>query len=160
MFSFRYHIWRNAATDRAFQTTIRPDAGARPDGCSVFTGIRRGSSAEMRANHQSALTPPGGSCEDNSSGMKATAVEVEKIDGPGLARAGFKAHCPHCRQESVFVRARVSNTRHLLLTLATGGLWGVVWAGLLLGKGMRPWRCGMCGWHKPEFRKIGETLSP
>jgi hypothetical protein len=78
---------------------------------------------------------------------------MEKTEGLGKGRAGFTAHCPHCREERVFIHARLSIRRHLILTILTGGLWGVVWAALLIGKSLRPWRCSVCGWHKPEFRK-------
>jgi len=87
--------------------------------------------------------------------MKDIEGEAGKNAGLGLERTGFTAHCPHCRRESVFIHVRVSNRRHLLLTLLTGGLWCVVWIGLLFGKCLRPWRCAVCGWHKAEFRKTG-----
>ncbi len=77
-----------------------------------------------------------------------------------MERTGFRAHCPHCRGESIFIHARVSNRRHLVLTVLTGGIWFPVWAALLLGKCLRPWRCGVCGWHKPEFRKTGQSRTP
>ena len=78
-------------------------------------------------------------------------------EGPGTMRRGFVAHCPHCRQQSLFVHARISHGRHLLLTLVTGGLWAFLWIGLCISKALRPWRCESCGWHKPEFRTTLRT---
>jgi hypothetical protein len=78
---------------------------------------------------------------------------IEGNAGLGSGRAGFTAHCPHCRQEQTFVHAHLSHRRHLLLTILTAGIWSVVWMALFIGKCLRPWRCGVCGWHKPEFRK-------
>jgi hypothetical protein len=85
---------------------------------------------------------------------------MENNEGLGSGRAGFKAHCPHCRREEDFIHARLSCRRHLLLTILTAGLWSVVWAALLLGKCLRPWRCSICGWHKPEFRKTVQVPVP
>ncbi len=85
--------------------------------------------------------------------MKESEGEAEKSGGSGAERTGFAAHCTHCRRETIFTHVRVSNRRHLLLTVVTGGLWSLVWAALLVGKGLRPWRCSVCGWHKPECRK-------
>jgi rubredoxin len=78
--------------------------------------------------------------------------------GSGPERIGFTAHCPHCRRESVFIHARIRNRLHLLLTLLTGGVWCLVWFALLFGKSLRPWRCRICGWHKPEFRNTGRLF--
>ena len=85
---------------------------------------------------------------------------MEKNEGLGLGRAGFTAHCPRCRQDEVFVRARLSHRRHLLLTLLTAGLWSIVWAALIVGICLRPWRCRACGWHKPEFRNANRRAGP
>jgi len=73
---------------------------------------------------------------------------------PGSGTGGFAAHCPHCRRESVFIEGRVAHRKHLLLTIVTAGLWLVPWAAMILGKLLRPYRCQVCGWHKPEFRKL------
>jgi hypothetical protein len=77
---------------------------------------------------------------------------------PGLE--GFTAHCPRCRQESLFVEAHIAHRKHLLLTLVTAGLWLVPWCALILGKTLRPYRCYVCGWHKPEFRKTTQISLP
>ena len=71
---------------------------------------------------------------------------------PGADRKGFTAHCPRCRREQLFTRTQLSIAPHLILSILTAGLWTIVWACLLAGKALRPWRCSVCGWHKPEFR--------
>jgi predicted RNA-binding Zn-ribbon protein involved in translation (DUF1610 family) len=76
----------------------------------------------------------------------------------GAESTGFTAHCPNCRRETVWVKARISHGWHLLLIVVTGGLWTVSWLALLIGKVMRPWRCEVCGWHKPEFRNKAPEL--
>ncbi len=64
----------------------------------------------------------------------------------------FAAHCASCRCERVFVRPPTGNLRHLILTLLTGGLWLIVWLAVSIERSIRPWRCEICGWHKPEAR--------
>jgi len=48
---------------------------------------------------------------------------------------------------------KVVHCRHLVLTILTAGLWSISWLILCVGKALRPWRCSVCGWHKPEFRQ-------
>jgi hypothetical protein len=86
---------------------------------------------------------------DAATGARGCTKETD----PGSGTGGFVAHCPHCRGESIFLETRVSTRKHLLLTLVTAGLWLIPWSALLMGKVLRPYRCGVCGWHKPEFRK-------
>jgi hypothetical protein len=85
---------------------------------------------------------------------------MEKMSEAGMGRTGFKAHCPHCRCDRMFVHARIANWLHLLLTIVTAGLWAIVWLAVFIGKSLRPWRCAACGWHKPEFRKITPDPGP
>jgi hypothetical protein len=75
-----------------------------------------------------------------------------KGPGAGAGLGGFAAHCPRCRRESIFVEAHIAHRKHLLLMIATAGLWLVPWCAMILGKLLRPHRCYVCGWHKPEFR--------
>jgi hypothetical protein len=35
--------------------------------------------------------------------------------------------CPHCREEVMVACAAGTDLLHLVLTLVTGGLWGIVW---------------------------------
>jgi hypothetical protein len=85
--------------------------------------------------------------------MEGTEGNAGKSEELGAERTGFTAHCAHCRAERLFVHVRVAVWRHALLAVLTGGLWLMVWAALMMGKWMRPWRCAVCGWHKAEFRK-------
>ena len=62
------------------------------------------------------------------------------------------AYCSSCRSKNYFIPAELNHRRHLLLTLATLGLWAVVWFIFTLGAVLRPYRCEECGWYKPEFR--------
>lgn len=62
------------------------------------------------------------------------------------------AYCARCRHRHIFVRASVNHPIHLLLSIATLGIWLVSWAAICIGNVLRPWRCEHCGWHKPEFR--------
>lgn len=117
--------------------------------------------AEPAYSSMRRLTKPG-ACDNHAPWPDGHGGEMEKQEAgateqkneiPGLGRAGFKAHCPHCRHETLFVRARLSNRRHLLLTIVTAGLWAIAWCTLFIGKCLRPWRCSLCGWHKPEFHR-------
>ena len=62
-----------------------------------------------------------------------------------------RAHCPRCRHQQTFIKARLNHPLHLVLSLLTAGLWLVSWAALCVGKVLRPWRCEHCGWHSPVF---------
>ena len=84
--------------------------------------------------------------------------EMENIEAPGKDRDGIRAFCTHCRREQTFIHAPLSNRFHLILTVVTFGLWLPVWAALLFGRSLRPWRCKQCGWHKPEFRGTTRVL--
>jgi hypothetical protein len=92
--------------------------------------------------------------------MEGTEGNAGKKAGLGLEPTGFTAHCPHCRRETLFIPARIRHSRHLLIIVLTAGLWTIVWAALVLGKCLRPWRCSVCGWHKPEFRKNSPLPAP
>ncbi|MGA3170614.1 MAG: hypothetical protein ABSE62_06335 [Chthoniobacteraceae bacterium] len=85
---------------------------------------------------------------------------MEKEAEPGPDRIGIKAHCSHCRCERLFVHARLEVRRHLIITILTTGLWLPVWAALFFSKSLRPWRCGVCQWHKPEFRNPPSPFQP
>lgn len=86
-------------------------------------------------------------------GMDGAQGITEANGERGTSRVGFTAYCPHCRMETLFTHLKVANRRHLILSILTGGLWIVVWLAVLLGRLLRPWRCSVCGWHKPEFLK-------
>ena len=50
--------------------------------------------------------------------------------------------CPNCRQPRNARRKRPNHIVHALLTLATAGLWVVVW--LVDAYGCPAWRCTVC----------------
>jgi hypothetical protein len=77
---------------------------------------------------------------------------TEKPAIESACRDGIVAYCASCRCERVFVRRRVNHLLHLLATVLSLGLWLVVWLGISFEGALRPWRCKICGWHKPEFR--------
>jgi len=79
--------------------------------------------------------------------------ESGQAEGEMADRLGVVAHCSVCREERLFVRARIRHARHLSAAVLTGGLWLVAWLALIIERALRPWRCGECGWHKPEFRR-------
>jgi len=63
------------------------------------------------------------------------------------------AYCAHCRSLERFIPTKVANHRYLIFSLLTGGVWLIPWLTAVIGKAMRPLRCKVCGWHKPEFRR-------
>lgn len=52
------------------------------------------------------------------------------------------AYCATCRQPHPVQRPRHRHHLHLRLTLATAGLWSIVWFALVYRAG--PWRCAIC----------------
>ncbi len=53
--------------------------------------------------------------------------------------------CYACGRQTVMVKRRVNHLLHLLLSLATLGLWLVVWAALGFRNSERPPYCERCG---------------
>jgi hypothetical protein len=75
------------------------------------------------------------------------------------AGRGISAHCACCKCQRDFVRHFPRHCVHLLFSIFTGGLWLFGWLVLCVECALRPWRCGTCGWHKPEFRRpLEDTL--
>jgi hypothetical protein len=79
-------------------------------------------------------------------------------------RDEFTAHCSSCDSQQSFKRRRIRHALHLLGAILTAGLWSIGWIAISIETALRPWRCRMCGWHKPEFRmplkealRMGET---
>jgi hypothetical protein len=66
----------------------------------------------------------------------------------------MEAYCAQCRQPRVFAEVKINHRLHLILSLATGGLWLAIWMAAGLWSELRPWRCRQCGWHKPESRPL------
>lgn len=52
-------------------------------------------------------------------------------------------HCPTCAQQRLIRQQRPTHVLHLLLTIFTFGLWGIVW--LILASRESPARCTFCG---------------
>jgi len=72
----------------------------------------------------------------------------------GEMNSALPAYCSCCGEVTRFSRQRVPHLRHACSTLLTAGLWSFVWLGSAISAGMRPWRCSVCGWHKPEFSRV------
>ena len=76
----------------------------------------------------------------------------------GLEDAGrLHAYCARCRHPHVFVRTETNHGVHLLLSVATLGVWLVSWASACIGNIFQPWRCEHCGWHKPESIPLSDA---
>jgi len=86
------------------------------------------------------------------SGILILKVEHEKQEH-------FQAHCTRCKCGRMFVKHQVNHAGHLLATLLTGGLWAISWIAVCIEGSLRPWRCEVCGWHKPECRVSPSTAA-
>jgi hypothetical protein len=53
--------------------------------------------------------------------------------------------CPECRSKTAHHRNGPSHGLHLVLTIVTFGLWGLVWLFLVLVGAFQPWTCSKCG---------------
>lgn len=53
-------------------------------------------------------------------------------------------YCPHCQSRVLAVGTTPNHMLHLVLTLLTCGLWGVVWLLVVVGK-IGGYRCVKCG---------------
>ena len=73
-------------------------------------------------------------------------------------------YCPFCQEEIMIACTPGTDLLHLALTLATGGLWGIVW--LYCRFHARTCVCCQCGRKLPRsrlkmaFTSIPETLLP
>ena len=61
----------------------------------------------------------------------------------GLAQT--QAFCGTCSGPALFQKGGINHGRHLVLTLLTVGLWGLVWITLSLVYLLNPYRCARCG---------------
>jgi len=52
--------------------------------------------------------------------------------------------CERCQCDREFSRRAAAHKRHLGLTIATLGLWGVGWLWAAMAARKRPWRCTSC----------------
>jgi hypothetical protein len=75
----------------------------------------------------------------------------------------IRAHCPRCRHQQLFVRAKINHLLHFTLSILTAGLWLISWVAICIGRVVRPWRCEHCAWHSPDFgmdqRPAGRMIS-
>lgn len=53
--------------------------------------------------------------------------------------------CYVCDQQRLFQKPRINHVLHLILTLVTVGLWGIVWIILGISNSAKPLRCTACG---------------
>lgn len=62
--------------------------------------------------------------------------------------------CVHCGQQRLTHRQSTNHVLHLILTLVTLGLWGIVWAIVAFNNRSKPGRCSVCGSavsaHQPQ----------
>jgi hypothetical protein len=54
------------------------------------------------------------------------------------------SYCSHCAKERKFRRHVAHHVTHLVLTVATGGLWGIAWFSIWWGERKQPWHCKDC----------------
>jgi len=80
-------------------------------------------------------------------------VEHDEASGKRIKVRKIRAFCARCKHKQSFEMTTINHSMHLLLTILTGGLWGISWMAHVVGMGIRPWRCKHCGWHKPELKK-------
>jgi hypothetical protein len=52
--------------------------------------------------------------------------------------------CSYCQKHTLATGTKPNHTLHLILTILTGGLWGIVWILITLGK-IGGYRCTQCG---------------
>ena len=52
--------------------------------------------------------------------------------------------CTHCERKVLAIKNQVNHIFHLILTICTGGIWGIVWVLMAAGTAGR-YRCSRCG---------------
>lgn len=60
----------------------------------------------------------------------------------------ISAYCPTCNRQSMFQKQKINHILHLILTVLTFGVWGVVWICLAISNSSKPVRCVQCGLPK------------
>jgi hypothetical protein len=71
-------------------------------------------------------------------------------------------YCQRCGQNRRFTRRCTDGRRHLVATIVTFGLWGIVWLVLRRRDAARPWHCCICSTNQkptdepPEARELRE----
>ena len=54
-------------------------------------------------------------------------------------------YCKQCQKQMRIEKQNPNHILHLLLTIITGGFWGIIWLLLSLDLMMRSWICPVCG---------------
>jgi hypothetical protein len=52
--------------------------------------------------------------------------------------------CEECQRHVLIIRPQCNHLLHFFLTIATFGVWAMVWFGLSVSP-PEPWRCSTCG---------------
>lgn len=61
------------------------------------------------------------------------------------------AYCPVCQRQTLYAKEGLNHVLHLILTLVTLGLWGIVWIILGIASAAKPTRCTQCGTTRKEI---------
>jgi hypothetical protein len=64
---------------------------------------------------------------------------------PFRSRHYTSFHCERCGTDRRFTKQCVEHGRHIIATVLTCGLWGIVWYLTSRGQSEEPWRCCKCG---------------
>jgi hypothetical protein len=62
-----------------------------------------------------------------------------------MAQVESSGYCPTCKQRRLIRRRGTNHVLHLILTVLTLGLWGIVWIALAINNRSHPSRCTVCG---------------
>jgi hypothetical protein len=62
-----------------------------------------------------------------------------------MAEKQSTAFCHVCNQQRLYMKPRINHVLHLILTIVTAGLWGIVWIILGISNSSKPLRCTACG---------------
>jgi hypothetical protein len=66
--------------------------------------------------------------------------------------------CERCERMTLFQKRGINHVLHLILSVPTLGLWGLVWIVLAMTKSAEPYYCSRCGWAEGYFP--GELEQP
>jgi hypothetical protein len=62
-----------------------------------------------------------------------------------MALAQTSGWCHVCQQQRMMTKPKINHVLHLILTLVTFGLWGLVWLTLGIISANKGFRCAQCG---------------
>ena len=69
------------------------------------------------------------------------------------------AYCHVCQRQTLFQKPKLNHVLHLILTILTVGVWGLVWLVLAIAHAAKPDRCVTCGTAKGHGA-IAPPMSP